>query len=264
MEVSAYENEFDSDFHLPQNGRTKVMICPHCFNDDPYPYGRFLFPDHWEWLCYLGRMSKLTNYDWYLKVHPMANEVDWKMLTMFVERFPNIKMLPHKVSPIRLQKEGMQFALTVWGTIGHEYPMFGIQVINAGVNPHIAFDFDWNPMTIEEYEDILLHLDEKKKVIDIQQIYEFYCIYYLYYRGMLDERYDICYKSPELIDKLRSLEGRKKTKRYFDFLKEWNWERHQEIMKSVEKCIMELDLYRDDVFKRRSDIDSILGNGDRK
>ena len=252
MRMSAYGKGDDTEFHLPQNGKTKVMICPHCFNDDPYPYGRFLFPDHWEWLCYLGRLSQKTNYDWYLKVHPMANETDWKMLTMFVERFPNIKILPHRVSPILLQKEGMQFALTVWGTIGHEYPMFGIQVINAGPNPHISFDFNWNPMTVEEYEDILLHLDKKHKMIDVQQIYEFYCIHYLYYRSMLDERYDVCYKSSELIEKLRPLEGRTKTKRYDDFLQEWDPVRHEKIMKNVESCINEIDSYRDGVFSKRN------------
>lgn len=257
MKISAYGNSSNIQVSLPKNGKIKVMICPHCFNDDPYINGRFIFADHWEWLCYLGDLSNRTNYDWYLKVHPAANEIDWKLLTMLVERFPNIKILPHKVSAVQLYKEGISFALTVWGTIGHEYPLIGIQVINAGINPHIAFDFTWNPTNLAEYEDILLHLEERERKIDKNQIYQFYCIHYLFCKKMIDDRYDVCYKSSDLITKLRSLTGRANTQRYSDFLDEWNEERHQEIIKNVKESIEYLDGYRDENFNKNEWSDNL-------
>ena len=81
---------------------------------------------------------------------------------------------------IQLAKEGVNFALTVHGTVGHELPALGIQVITAGYNPHIAYDFNWHAKSIEEYEDYLLNLDKLHKEINMQDLYEFYYMHNYY------------------------------------------------------------------------------------
>lgn len=251
VKESAYLNKSTNRKYLKDNDKIKVMICPHLFGDDPYGYGKFLFPDHWEWLCYLGNISERTNYDWYLKVHPSACELDWSLLKKFVRRYPQIKILPHDVSPIQLKREGMQYAMTVWGTIGHEYPLLGIQVINAGPNPHCAFDFTWNPLSIKEYESIILHLPSLKKEIRLEDIYKFYSMHYLFFNNIIrEDKYSVCYKSDELIRKLRTLVGRCNTERYKEFLEEWSPERHAEILKNVEFWIHEIDDYSDEIFTK--------------
>lgn len=248
MKESAYCNYSEKSNVLKKNNKIKVMICPHCFGDNPYGYGRFLFEDHWEWLCFLGEMSLKTNYDWYLKIHPESKDLDLYFMEKLIRKYPNIHVLPKKVSPIQLQKEGMKFAFTVWGTIGHEYPAFGIQVINAGVNPHIAFDFTWNPKTKKEYEYLLLNLENAEKKIDINEIYQFYSIYYLFHQRADQSHYDVCYKNPLTISALRTLEGRIETKRFREFLEDFSDQRHEEILKNVEKCVIDLDEYADDKF----------------
>ena len=85
------------------------------------------------------------------------------------------------MSPFQLKEEGISYALTIHGSIGYEYPMLGINVINAGNNPHIAFDFDINPKTIEEYDEVIFNLEKVNKKIDINEIYMFYLIHFGYY-----------------------------------------------------------------------------------
>ena len=52
-----------------------------------------------------------------------------------LEEFPRITFIPPETSHHQLVKEGIDFVLTAYGTVGHEYPALGVQVINAGYNP---------------------------------------------------------------------------------------------------------------------------------
>ena len=51
----------------------------------------------------------------------------------------------------------------MYGTIGFEYAAMNIPVINASLNnPHIAYDFNINPKTRENYQKILKNLKNIK------------------------------------------------------------------------------------------------------
>lgn len=252
MDHSAFQEKRGYHHALEKNEKLKVVICPHVVWDNPYANGIFLFADHWEWLKFLGEMTLRTDYDWYLKVHPNAEEPDQILFHKLIALYPKIKLLPLDVTGNQLKEAGVSFVLTVWGTLGHEYPAMGIHVINAGKNPHMAFDFNWHPKTKEEYEYLLLHLDSLQKEIDMEQIYQFYCIHYLYGFVMEESDYSVCYKSPQLIAKLRTISGRIGLESYKAFLAEWTPERHEEILRNVAMCIEKLEAYRDDVFLRKS------------
>lgn len=237
---------------LEKNDKIKIVICPHSLYDDPYSYGKFLFADHWDWLCYLGSLTLKTDYDWYLKIHPVAEKMDEDNLKRLVKYYPKIKLLPKDVSALQLQREGINFALTVWGTLGHEYPAMGIQVINAGNNPHMAFDFCYNPKTQEEYEYLLMNLDKLHKKIDMNEIYQFYCIHFLYLFNPSSSFKSICYKDDSPIRKKYTNDEAWNSTRYADFLNEWSPERHAEILENVAERVEMLDKYRDGEFIRNS------------
>ena len=55
---------------LKRNKKLKVLITTHCFFDSPHSYGYNIFPDFYEWIDFLGRMTGKTNFDWYIKTHP--------------------------------------------------------------------------------------------------------------------------------------------------------------------------------------------------
>ena len=165
---------------LRKSNKQKILICSHMFSDNPFCYGYFLFPDFYEWLEYLGQKSKELNYDWYIKMHPDYLRQTKIEIEKFLKKYPNIKMIDPNVSHLQLIHEGINCVLTVYGTVGCEYPFFNIPVINAGNNPHIAFNFNYNPKSLYEYSDLLKNIPNLKKQYDKNEIYKFYYIHHTY------------------------------------------------------------------------------------
>lgn len=185
-----YRGQFNSVFNneIPQinstNEKLKVVICPHIFEEDCWSAGhQIIYNNYIAWLNFLGEISQQTDYDWYIKIHPDEKERGNRLINRFVERFTNISLIPANVSPIGLKKMGIRYAFTIYGSIGHEYPLLGIDVVNAGCNPHCSFNFNINPRDINEYRDIIMNLPKYSALSNLGEIYEFYCVYYLYYQS---------------------------------------------------------------------------------
>ena len=180
---SAYVRKVSKKTQLIKSKKIKILIAAHCFFDSPHSYGYNLFPDFYEWLDFLGKLSLKTDYDWYIKTHPDFLPGNKEIINKLIKRYPKIKFLPSSISHNQLVKEGIDVALTVHGTIGHEYPLFNKLVINASKNnPHINYDFNLHPKTIKEYEKTLLNLSKiiKKFKINKNEIYEFYFMRNIY------------------------------------------------------------------------------------
>ncbi len=173
-------NNSDATPVLRNSHRLKVLIATHCFYDNPHGLGGMLFLDFYEWLSFLCEMSNKTDYDWYLKTHPDYLPGTLETINSIISKSPKIRLIPPETSFHQLAKEGLSWALTCYGSIGHELPLLGINVLNAAYNPHIAYDFNWHAKSIEEYERLLLNLPSLKKEIDPDQIYEYYYMNYHY------------------------------------------------------------------------------------
>jgi hypothetical protein len=167
---------------IPESPRIKILIATHCFFDSPHPYGVNLFPDFYEWLTFLGMISEKTDYDWYIKTHPDFLPGNIEILENFLKRFPKFNLIPADSSHLQLINEGIDFALTVYGTIGFEYAALGKPVINASLcNPHIRYNFNVHPRTVEEYEGILMNLPQQTLEIDVRKVYEYYYMAHLHH-----------------------------------------------------------------------------------
>lgn len=177
---SAFHNSYNEKAVLRKHDRIKVLICTHCFFDNPFAYGEILFVDFYEWLHYLGKLSEKTDYDWYIKMHPDPLPGTEEIIRSILKQFPRITFIPLETSHHQLAKEGINFVLTVYGTVGQEYPALGVQVINAGDNPRMAYDFNWHPKTREEYEDYLMNLDTLHREMRMDEVYESYYMHYYY------------------------------------------------------------------------------------
>lgn len=228
------------------NEKTKILVCPHIFEEDSIHSGWQIFGNYITWLLHLGDLSQKTDYDWYIKEHPAGSNRDRIFIEDYCRKFPNIKRLPIDVSPSQLAAEGVKFALTVCGTLGHEYPLLGVQVINAGNNPHIAYDFNYNPKTIAEYDELILNLDKLHKKIDLNEIYQFYCIHYHYYKHEGIECWKNFFTNPRLVGN----EIDSGSWKYQAFMDEWSEQRHTEILDNVEHLFDEMDARKADVFYR--------------
>ncbi len=176
---SAFNPNFSSNNVLRKSNRIKILITTHCFFDNPNCYGRNLFPDFYEWISFLGEISEITNYDWYLKSHPDLMQGNDEVLSELLHKYKKITRVPSETSHLQIAAEGINFVLTVYGSVGHEYPLLGPTVINAGEkNPHIGYDFNIHVKSVEEYRDYLLNLDKINHKADKQKVYEFYFMHH--------------------------------------------------------------------------------------
>jgi hypothetical protein len=168
---------------IKNNKKIKILIATHCFFDNPHPYGLNFFSDFYDWLLFLGNLSeKKKNYDFYIKLHPDYLKGTKKIIDDFLLKYNKIKLIDSKYSHHQIIKEGIDFALTTWGSIGHEYPYFDILVINASINnPHINYNFNLSPKNLSSYKKILSNLEvlKRKKNINKNQLIEFYAMHYV-------------------------------------------------------------------------------------
>jgi len=229
---SAFHKTYSKNPVLRKSNKIKVLICTHCFYDNPQAYGGVFFLDFYEWLCYLGKISEKTDYDWYIKMHPDALPGTEETIREIIYKFPSINYISPEISFRQLAKEGINFILTAYGSVGHECPALGIQVINAGYNPRVAYDFNWHPKSIEEYERYLLNLNKLHKHINLQDLYEFYYIFHYYVHAD-----SFVFKSYRQFLSDLTVEQRLRSKAYGYFLEQLTHEKHQEIINNMERFI---------------------------
>jgi len=234
---SAY-TAFDRDGRVVEESpRIKILIATHCFFDSPHPYGINLFPDFYEWLCFLGGVSERTDYDWYIKTHPDFLPGNLDVINKLLEMYPKFKLIPSDTSHHQIIEEGIDFALSVYGTIGFEYAAQGVTVINASMcNPHVAYDFNIHPETVEAYERILLDLRNQKIEINIEKVYEYY------YCRFLDSCDDWIYDDYKgFIQNIGGHSQQVKSISYDCFLKEFSLAKHQRILDTLERFVASKD-----------------------
>lgn len=178
--ANAFANELIDTRILRTSNKMKVLIASHCFYDNPHAYNKIPFVDFYEWLLFLGKISNDTDYDWYIKVHPdpLPGTVD--VIKQIIEKYPKLQLIDFGVSHHQLIKEGIDFVLTCYGTIGEEYPILGANVINTGYNPRLAYSFNYHAKDKEDYKNLLMNLQALRKEEKIEEIYEFYYMNYYY------------------------------------------------------------------------------------
>lgn len=217
---------------LRKSEKIKVLICSHCFYDNPHGYGEMIFTDFYEWLVFLGKISEKTDYDWYLKIHPDPLPGTYDIIEAILSNFPKITIIPHETSHHQIVKEGINYVLTCFGTVGHEYPALDVQVINAAYNPHIAYNFNWHAKSIEKYEHYLMNLGILKKEIDINELYEFYFMNYYYVPAD-----DLFLKSYNKSLQDLNVKQRMSSGIYRYFLDQLTEEKHCEIINNIKNFI---------------------------
>ena len=143
--------------------KLKILVATHCFTDAIHFYGKCLFPDFFEWLKFLGELSKKYNYDWYIKFHPSEYDNNKKHFEYFEKNYKKFILLPKYTNNNDILKEGVDAVLTVFGSVGHEYPLFNIPVINASnIGAHKNYNFNFYPNNIKEYENLIKNIKKLK------------------------------------------------------------------------------------------------------
>ena len=195
------EGKYSSDYHyitkspfgneikkinINKKNKNIFVIATHDFVDAPHAMGNSLFTDFYQWFSFLCKLSKQTDDIWLVKTHPAFDGeykryIDYERLVVknICKNFPNITILPQNITHQQIIKMGADAVLTVNGTIGVDYPIFGVPVINASrFNPHINYKFNLHPRSINELKEMILNFRKIKKKIKINKkdVYEYYAM----------------------------------------------------------------------------------------
>jgi hypothetical protein len=226
---------------LRPSPRKKILIATHCFFDSPHSYGNNIFPDFHEWLSFLGEITKVTDYDWYIKTHPDYLPGTKEIIDAFVAKYPKFALLPADSSHHQIIAEGIDLALTVFGTIGFEYAALDVPVINASQNnPHIAYGFNRHAKDVDDYRRMLLNVDRSNFNIDRQKVCEYYFMRFIYNtENLLFENYD------DALEYLGGYISQFQAPVYDRWLQEWSQERHQAIVKALKHYVRSGDFRMD-------------------
>ena len=173
-------NENKMNFKFPSDSKLKILVATHDFFDSPHSYGDNFYPDFLVWLEKLGELSEETDYHWFLKTHRDSVAEDRHIIESLLERFPKFSLISSDISHLEIIDAGLDIVLTVFGTIGMEYPALGVPVLNATRNnPHVAYNFSLTPHDVAEYESMIRTLPELNIEINIEHIYEDYFMAHL-------------------------------------------------------------------------------------
>ncbi len=226
---------------LKESPRKKILIATHCFFDSPHSYGNNIFPDFYEWLDFLGQITEVTDYDWYIKTHPDYLPGTMEIIQEFVKRYPKFSLLPSDASHKQLIAEGVNLALTVYGTIAFEYAALGVPVINASQNnPHIAYNFNLHAKDVDDYRRMLLELDNLNLEIDRNQVYEYYFMRHIYNSENL-----FFYNYAATVEQLGGYVEQFRPPVYDKWLEEFTPEKHQEIQAALQRFLETEDFRMD-------------------
>ena len=222
---------------IQESEKLKILVATHCFFDSPHSYGKNLFPDFYEWLEYLGQLSLETDYDWYIKTHPDYLLGTKEVIDGFIARYQKITLLPADASHHQIIAEGIDVALTVYGTIAFEYAALGIPVINCSINnPHIAYNFNLHPQSLSDYRELILGFDTLEFNIDVKEVYEFYFMRHIFNSGNIFlNDYDATIKA------LGGYSAQFTDAVYEAWLKEWSPGKHQSITTALQTYIQSGD-----------------------
>ncbi len=175
---------------LSQNEKIKVLIATHNIGDAHNAFGKTYFEDFYEWLIFLGSISEKTNYDWYIKDHPYYSDLkyatslqrSYELSKKIEKKFKSIKRLDPNLSHHQLRDEGINFVLTIYGTISWEYAYFNIPVLTATNScPTMNFNFNYHSLNKKNYEENIMNLNKIKMQINRDEIIKFYISKYLIY-----------------------------------------------------------------------------------
>lgn len=174
---------------LRQNKKPNILIATQDFFDSINGYGKTLFSDSYEWMEFCGQLSEKTNYNWYIKDHPTYagkykkyQPFSTTITEQICKKYKNLILIPPNTSHNQLIKNGINFVFTMYGSIQFEYPYFNIPVLTASRNtPTINYDFCIHSKNLNQYKKNILRLNKSRKIINKNQIREFYFMNFIYH-----------------------------------------------------------------------------------
>lgn len=162
-------------------GKPYALIMLHCFFDSPHIYRWMIFEDFYEWVVHCLELLEVNELNVIVKGHPNGLNGNQEVVENLKKRFHKANFLSSQINNNDLLRaDNIKVALTVYGTMAHEFCYKGVPVINAGDNPHIAYGFSKTPRTVEAFNRAVI--DSMAGVgsdIETEEVEQFYYMNYL-------------------------------------------------------------------------------------
>lgn len=161
------------------------VVALHDFTDNPHVYGKMWFTDFWEWANFVARATEASEATWFLKPHPGLNDGGASQLAVesLLSEFTHLRLLDPEVSWQEIATWGNVRVVSYYGTVGHELPLLGIEVVEASPNPHEEFGFVLTADTPSNYADLIQSRIKTRNPVPVRELEVFWAMHY-YYRSL--------------------------------------------------------------------------------
>jgi len=183
------KEEVQKQLGLDPNKKTAVIFS-HVAWDATFFYGKCLFTDYEDWLYQTVEFVNINcpHINWIVKVHPYnAFKLQRETKKSTSEERLLSSLMPFEKHVVMMMPDTdinsqslfnvIDFALTVNGSVGFEYPIFGTNAVLAGTGRYEGFGFTVEPHNREEYFEQLknIHLipalSDSQKVLALKHYY---------------------------------------------------------------------------------------------
>ena len=184
--VTAYKNkkiftkeEIYKKLLLDNKKKNAIIMC-HAISDFPH-IDDSIYEDYYIWLDKLLDLIKDNNQiNWLIKPHPTSylySEEGVVEKLLKEKNITNVKLVPNNMSTASL-KDFADVILSVRGTVGLEFALFGIPTLNAGKGFYSGYNICYEPNTEEEYKKYLDNILEIAKPLTEKQMRDASILYY--------------------------------------------------------------------------------------
>jgi len=250
ISVSSFANEFnENDKIFRNNNKLNVVIFTHEINDAANANGKGLYPDYYEWLKETIKLSRETDYNWYIKDHPkyygkfiLGQKMTAATTKELIKINPKITYLPSSTSHHQIINEKVDFVMTVNSDITYEYAYHNIPVLTGSRNcPTYDYDFNIHSSSKKEFADKVKNLRNIKIDIDRNQVLEFYFMASVYRNNDIFTNYAYS----DFLKRNENWEALFSDKIYDFFVRNWNEVDHKKKLKCIENFFKSGDYYLD-------------------
>ena len=104
----------------------------HAFSDAPHRFKNTSFSDYWEWSNFVLKNASKTNFQWFIKPHPLDDKPE--IIELLKKRFSekNLNFISSKTNNMFFIENNFSALFTCHGTCCYEFALYGMPVVTFG------------------------------------------------------------------------------------------------------------------------------------
>jgi hypothetical protein len=159
------------------------VVYLHDFFDSAFDHRTYLFDDLYIWATHTLELIQKNGLPIAVKPHPNQIPENIEIINELKNKYSRVQWIDSEVSNASIFKKS-RAGISVFGTVLFELAYHKKVAISAGDHPASAFDLAYQPSSIDEYDNLLLNINE---LIPKSSAKEHAIKYYLAHNFMLPD-----------------------------------------------------------------------------